>query len=273
MRLPVGAVLTMIVVAYGCSRASAGPGAAAPAPSGSCFLLYEIGTGEVRRNPSATCTSRMTPQSTFKIPHALAALDAGVITEDETMPYDGHTVEFEAWRRSHTLATAIRYSVVWFFQEIARRLGPDRERQYLDRFEYGNRDSSSGLTTFWLGGSLAISPEEQQQFLLKLYGSFPASQAAVDSVRRILVQPENTIVNASGEHPFAAPWPADAVVSAKSGAGRTADGRQVRWLVGHVQRGSRAWIFVSNVLGGGDTPGEAAVQLAERGLIEERVLR
>jgi beta-lactamase class D len=58
--------------------------AAAPAPppakTQSCFLLHEIGVGQVRRDPSAMCDLRLTPASTFKVPHALAALDAGVIS-------------------------------------------------------------------------------------------------------------------------------------------------------------------------------------------------
>src|SRR5262249_6574898 len=115
------------------------------------------------------CDARLTPQSTFKSPHALAALDAGVVTENEVIKYDGHPVDFPAWGRDHTLVTALRFSVVWYFQEIARRLGPEREQKYLAQFEYGNRDASGGLTTFWLGSTLGISPDEQEQFLVKLF--------------------------------------------------------------------------------------------------------
>jgi hypothetical protein len=43
----------------------------------SCFLLFELGVGEIRRRPSEACRTRLTPASTFKVPHALAALDAG----------------------------------------------------------------------------------------------------------------------------------------------------------------------------------------------------
>src|SRR4051812_25547112 len=125
----------------------------------SCFLLYQVGAGTIVRKPSTSCTERVSPQSTFKIPHALAAIDAGVLAdENAVIKYDGHAVEYDAWRRDHSLATAIRYSVVWFFQEIAKKLGAERERKYLDAFDYGNHDASSGLTTFRLGGSLAISP-------------------------------------------------------------------------------------------------------------------
>jgi beta-lactamase class D len=104
----------------------------------SCFLLYEVGVGETRRAPSTACRTRISPQSTFKIPHALAALDSGVVAgPDTTFSYDGSPQSFDAWRRDHTLASAMRFSVVRFFQRIAEKLGETRERDYLRRFAYG----------------------------------------------------------------------------------------------------------------------------------------
>ncbi|OLE78143.1 MAG: hypothetical protein AUF76_19870 [Acidobacteria bacterium 13_1_20CM_2_65_9] len=88
---------------------------------------------------------------------------------------------YESWRRDHTLASAMRNSVVWYFQRIAEKLGMARERDYLKRFDYGNADPSSGLTTFWLGQSLMISPDEQLRFLRRLYAGRPVS---IRSLRR-----------------------------------------------------------------------------------------
>ena len=248
--------------------------ATAPRAGGSCFLLHEIGVGEIRRAPSEACRTRVSPQSTFKIPHALAALDAGVITgADSSFPYDGSTQSFEAWRRDHTLSSAMRFSVVWWFQRVATKLGATREREYLRRLGYGNADPSSGLTTFWLGGSLTISPEEQEQFLLRFYGNrLPVSQHAMRTVREVLVQPTGVIVNALGEYPFDGPWPAGTVVSAKTGSGRDQSGSAVRWLVGHVSRGGRSWVFVSCVIGDDSTPPFAAVDLAAAALRRDGVL-
>jgi beta-lactamase class D len=241
----------------------------------SCFLLYQTGVGEIRRSPQTSCAVRVSPQSTFKIPHALAALDAGVLADAATIvKYDGHAVDQPLWAADHNLATAMRYSVVWFFQEMARRLGMDRERRYLQAFDYGNKDPSSGLTTFWLGGSLAISAEEELGFLRKLYDNrLPVPPHVAETVRRVLIQPRGLIMNASGEHPFAQPWPEDAVVSAKTGAGSTADHRAVRWLVGEIRRGPREWLFASNVISDNDLAALAAVEQAERELIAARVLR
>jgi beta-lactamase class D len=252
--------------------------AAAPAPpptkTESCFLLHEIGVGQVRRDPSTICDQRFTPASTFKVPHALAALDAGVISgPDEKMIYEGGGNWPESSRRAHTLATAMKNSVVWYFQKIAQRLGPEREASYLKKFNYGNMDGSSGLTTFWLGGSLRISPDEQQAFMLSLYqGKLQVSPKSLEQLKAILVQPTGAVVNSMGEHPFDAPWPAGTVVSAKTGSATDASGKDVRWLVGHIKRGDHAYVFVSCVVGGEDLPGNAAIELAAKSLRSAKVL-
>src|SRR5215213_7435496 len=146
---------------------------ATPARQTECVLLFELGVGQIRRAPSGGCASRVPPMSTFKVAHA--ALHAGVLNgPDELIKYDGLPWEFESFRRDHTLATAMRFSVLWYFQRVAERLGSAREAAYLKRFAYGNADSSSYLTSFWLYESLRISPDEQQTFMIKLYeGSLP----------------------------------------------------------------------------------------------------
>jgi beta-lactamase class D len=237
-------------------------------------LLFELGVGEIRRNPVEACRTRVTPASTFKIPHALIALDAGVVSgPDESFRYDGTGQWPESSRRDHTLSSAIRHSVVWYFQRIAERLGADREAAYLRRFGYGNMDATSGLTTFWIGGSLQITPEEQQSFLLKLYqNKLPTAKSAVQAVRRMLVQPPGVVVNAAGEQPFDGPWPAHTTVSAKTGSATDRSGRDVRWLIGHVTRGDRSFVFVSCVIGSPDLEPNAAIDLAARSLRDSRVL-
>jgi beta-lactamase class D len=94
----------------------------------SCFLLFEFGVGEIRRDSSDACATRITPASTYKVPHALAALDAGVVKGPTALfRYDGTGQWPESSRQDHTLASALRHSVVWYFQRVAQRLGPERE--------------------------------------------------------------------------------------------------------------------------------------------------
>jgi len=274
LSIPIGLAL---VGAVACHRSpgTAAPNAAVSSLPSSCFLLYDLGVGEVRRSPAEACSTRVSPASTFKIPHALAALDSGVVAgPDVRFAYDASWAKSwvtpdvpEIWKRDHTLATAMRYSVVWYFQRVATMLGPDREHAYLAKFKYGNQDSSGGLTTFWLDEPLRISPDEQEGFLVRLYeNALPVSKAAMKTVREILIQPPGVVVNALGEHPFDAPWPAGTVVSAKTGSGD-----EVRWLVGHVERGHRSWVFASCVVGT-DLDPLAAIDLAAKSLRAEHVL-
>src|SRR3954471_3847000 len=82
------------------ARADASP--IATADRSSCFLLVDLAAGEVRRNPSEACLTRISPASTFKVPHALAALDSGVVADpEETFVYDGRSQGPESWRHDH----------------------------------------------------------------------------------------------------------------------------------------------------------------------------
>jgi beta-lactamase class D len=80
--------------------------------------------------------------------------------------------------------------------------------------------------------------------MVRLYqDALPVDKRAMRAVREILIQPEGSLVNATGAHPFAAPWPEGTVVSAKTGRGT-----ETRWIVGHVARANRSWVFVSAVV-------------------------
>lgn len=113
---------------------------------------------------------RFIPASTFKVAHALFALDAGVVNDEfEVFHWDGTAYSIPAWNRNQTLRSAMQNSTVWFFQDMARRLGARREKKYLQQTAYGNEDSSGGLDQFWLTGGLRISAIEQLDLLRRLY--------------------------------------------------------------------------------------------------------
>ena len=139
-------------------------------------------------NP-ARAEQRFLPASTFKIPNALIGLEVGSIADaSEVFRWDGKPKVRAAWERDHTLATGMRESVVWMFQEVARRTGRERMREWIDRLQYGNRDIRGGIDLFWLQGALRVSAREQVDFLRKLAeGALPATQRSQRLVREALV--------------------------------------------------------------------------------------
>src|SRR5262249_59985566 len=93
--------------------------------------------------------------------------------------------------RDHTLRSAIAASAVPVYQEIARRIGADRMKAYVDKLGYGNRDiGGAPIDYFWLSGNLRISPLQQIEFLDPLRRSvLPVSERSQDLVRERLPRP------------------------------------------------------------------------------------
>lgn len=244
------------------------PVSAADAPPQSCFLLYEVNVGEVVREPAEACRIALSPGATFKIPHALAALESGIVADAaQVTAFDGKPEGPESARRDHSLGSAVQYSVDWYFQRVADRLGLERERIYLQLFQYGNKDPGRDIKGFWTGGALRITPEQQQDFLVRFYQQeLDASATSTATLRKILEQSAGAVRTPEGDRAFANPWPKDAVVSAHFANTLDRSGRGVRWLVGHVARGERAYVFVSCVVGASSLDANAALDLAARAL-------
>lgn len=188
------------------------------------FVLVDLDAGTTFVVGSGNADQRVTPASTYKIPNALIALETGVAGGPAfPLRWDGVARTMPDWNRDHTLASAIRFSVVWYFQEIARRIGAARMQRWVDAFEYGNRDLSGGIDRFWLESSLRISPREQAAFAAKLAnGTLPLRPATIAAVRDMIVLERE----------------GGGVLSGKTGSAEQ-DGRTIGWLVGTFTRTRR----------------------------------
>jgi beta-lactamase class D len=187
------------------------------------FVLYEPAANRYRVLDEARAGKRFLPASTFKIPNALIGLEVGSIAdENEVFHWDGKPKLHPEWERDQTLASGMKYSVVWMFQEIAGRTGKARMKEWVQKLEYGNQDISGGIDLFWLQGGMRVSAMEQVAFLHRLAeGRLPATQRAQRLVRQALVVEKTR----------------DYTIYAKTG---TATGRDaINWWVGWIERKGR----------------------------------
>jgi beta-lactamase class D len=213
-----------------------------------CFVLWNTAADEyVYYNPER-CAERLSPCSTFKIPHSLIALETGVVPDENyVIAWDGTHYPIESWNRDHTLASAVQNSVVWYFQAVAAEIGQERMQRYLDLFDYGNKDISGSPGPFWLGSSLEISADEQIDFLHRLdTGTLPVSPRSMDIVKEIIVLEE------TGGY----------VYRGKTGACSPPGKQPWGWLVGTVSRDGTTVIFATNIQGPGAN-GQEARNIAE----------
>jgi beta-lactamase class D len=200
-----------------------------------CFVLWDVAADAYVTHNSERCAERISPCSTYKIPHSLIALETGVAPDQHhVIEWDGTQYPIQVWNQDHTMASAVQNSVVWYFQAVASEIGEERMQAYLDTFDYGNRDISGGLTKFWLGSSLKISADEQIDFLHRLdTGDLPVSARSMDIVKEVLVLEKTESYVYRGKTGSCAP-----------------PGRQPwGWFVGYVRRGDRAYIFATNIQG------------------------
>lgn len=201
------------------------------------FVLYDQGGDKTIRHNPKRCATRFSPYSTFKIPNSIMALEAGIAPDahfyqsyqPELYPREDWMPDWlvRNWLKDHTLRSAYKQSVVWYYQELAKAAGAGTMGRYLERFQYGNQDISGGLTQFWLGNSLKISPDEQVAFLRKFYhNEFNLSEKTHVLMKDIMVLKQT----------------AEYRISGKTGSNLEGFG----WLVGYVETAQNTWFFAFN---------------------------
>jgi len=154
-------------------------------------------------------------------------LETGVIKDENFLiPWDS-IKRRDIWDKDHTLRTAFRNSVVWYYQELARHVGGKQMKYWLDKAHYGNADTSGGIDKFWLYGGLRITPEQQVDFLRRLHDNkLPFSQRSMDIVKNIMVEKDTL----------------GYVIRAKSGWG-IQNGKNIGWYVGYIETADNVFYF------------------------------
>lgn len=174
---------------------------------------------------------RVNPCSTFKILNSMIALDSDVVRdENETIPWDGIVREYPFWNHNHTMRSAIQVSAVWFYQELARRVGAKRMAKMVQIAHYGNGDTSHTLTNFWLGGgSLKISPNEEAEFIHALMQEkLPFRTRSMRTIKDMISLEKNNDL---------------------SFGGKTGSCGGIGWFVGFVEEKNTTKVFAFNIRG------------------------
>ncbi len=194
----------------------------AAAGVGGAFIVRQRGRAD-RAYGDERVDERRQPCSTFKLANALIALEEGIVADvDTSLPWDGVERSLASWNRDHDLRSAMKFSVVWYFQELARRIGAPAMGRWLAVLEYGDRRVGDSVDSFWLEGPLSISAAEELNFVDRLVsGDLQVSERSLSRVRSIV--PSRTYGRAS--------------IRAKTGTCVYDDGRTPHaWLVGWVER-------------------------------------
>lgn len=179
------------------------------------------------------------PASTFKIANSLFALDSGVAPDESLLiKWDGKKRNVERWNRDHTMASAMEASALPYYQEISRRIGESRMKEFLRQLDYGNQSMAGGLDTFWVDGSLRISPMQQIALLKRLFAEeLPFSKRSQRIVKMIIPEQQNRLQ----------------LIKGKTGWTQQ-EGRHIGWYVGWLEHGDDPIFFAVRISAGTPLP-------------------
>ncbi len=204
------------------------------------LVMENLQTGERTVFNEERASKRISPCSTYKVPHALIGLETGELSginhemeleEEAYVMVRGNKFSPKSWNRDQTLKSAIQNSVLWYFQKLAKIIGKNRMQDYIDLIEYGNQDISGPLTEFWLADSLLISANEQLEFVKQLaQNELPFSQRSMEIVKECMIYQETDKF----------------ILRGKTGSGFNRD-IMWGWYVGYLQRGEDLYAFAANI--------------------------
>lgn len=196
------------------------------------FSLHDLNKKEYATTDKTDFLKATSPASTFKVPNTFIALEEKAVRdENDIIQWDGTPKRLKSWEQDYDLKNAYKNSAFWFYQEIAKWVGEAKYRTYLKKLSYGNQDISGGLTTFWLGSSLKISPRNQLEFLQKLYAeTLPFSERTYRIGKEIMVEEKTDTYT----------------LRAKTGWADTKP-THVGWYVGYIETKGNVYFFATRL--------------------------
>ncbi|MGL5834229.1 MAG: class D beta-lactamase [Waterburya sp.] len=179
------------------------------------------------------------PASTYKIPNSLIALETGVIKNDvDVLTWDGierglADAPIDEWNQDLNMRLAFKYSAVWFYQVLARKIGHQRMQDFVTKIVYGNQNigAEKDIDKFWLEGELRITPRQQIAFLRRLQqNDLPFAQKNIDLVKDIAIAEQTS----------------NYILRVKTGIA-TSVTPQIGWYVGYLEQNDNVYFFATNI--------------------------
>jgi beta-lactamase class D len=227
-----------------------------------CTVVADASTGETIVQ-QGDCAGRVTPASTFKVALSVIGYDTGFLKDEHnpTLPFRKGYVDWggDNWKQPTDAVRWLKYSVVWFSQQITHALGEKTLHDYATKLGYGNADFSgdegknNGLDRAWIASSLKISPLEQVAFLSKLVNrELPVSAHATDMTMKVVEKTELPGGwSVQGKTGMAYPRMPDYTFDEQHPWG---------WFVGWASKGDRTLVFARLIQDDRKTEGTAGVR-------------
>lgn len=172
-------------------------------------------------------TQRFSPGTSFDIFTSLVGIQTGKISNENTVIQTDSTKD-----SALSFKEAFKNSSTGFFQELAKQIGENNMKLWIDSIGYGNKNINGPIDSFWLNGRLKISPDEQLGFVNKLYfNQLPFQNYAQQMVQDRMLQEDNSLYQ----------------LSYATGSGYDEKDNSIGWTLGWIIENRHAYFFVTFV--------------------------
>lgn len=197
------------------------------------ILIFDDSLNQYISNNYSNAHAEYLPASTFKIPNSIIALETEVVkNKNQVFKWDGITRSIKNWNQDLNFKDAFQYSCVPCFQQIARKVGHRRMKEYIQKINYPEmKFDGSTIDLFWLEGESRINSFDQITFIRKLYSKdSELKENTYNTMFELLNIYSNEEYNLDGKTGWA-----------------VQDDKDIGWFVGMLSKGTRAFYFATNV--------------------------
>jgi beta-lactamase class D len=162
------------------------------------------------------------PGGTFNIFNSLLAMHIGRLSDERSFIKNIDT--------TISLNDAFRSSSTPHFMSLARIIGKDTMKRWIDSLKYGNMKIGASVDSFWMNDSLKISADEQLGIMKRMYfKQLPFRASVQESVKKMMIIENN------------------AQLQLAYNIGQSvSNGKSVVWVIGWIEENRHVYPFVLN---------------------------
>ena len=203
------------------------------------IIIFDQNKQQYISNDTIAIRKATVPASTFKILNLLIALETEVIQDEKevvkwpgSIDTDKYGFRKNIWK-DMTVEEAFKESAGWVFVELAKRVGRETYRHYLELCNYGNQDLSEEDIDFWNFGAMGISPLNQIKFIKDVYNeNLPFSKRNFNILKKVMLTEETSNYK----------------IRSKTGWSGRDVGLNIGWWVGYIESTNNVVFFATRLI-------------------------